>query len=97
MAKFTFKVTQTDSYAKLFTVDAEDLKSATKQLEKDLEACPLETQSGTLEYSVQDLKPIPEIHTPEQLFNIDEEESDEQVIRVADLSDEQKKYLGLII
>jgi len=35
------------------------------------------------------------IFTPEELFNIDEEESNEPVIKVSDLTAEQKAYLGL--
>jgi hypothetical protein len=54
MKKFTFKVTVTDVYQKQLTFEAENLNDAIRQLDEDLDACPIETQSNTLESSSTD-------------------------------------------
>lgn len=51
MKEYKFNVTVTETYSKEFTISTDTEEQARELLDNDLEACPLDTQSGTFEGS----------------------------------------------
>lgn len=51
MKKYTFTVTVTEVYSKDITVEAKNQTEARELVEQEIEACPIDTQSGALESS----------------------------------------------
>lgn len=52
---FSIRVVQTDIYSKDFKVEAATFEEAKTIVQEELEACPLDTQSNTLESSDEEI------------------------------------------
>jgi len=55
---YKFKATMTDVYITTITVEATSLREALKLAEEDIEACPIDTRSNTLDSSDTRLEQI---------------------------------------
>lgn len=99
-SKRTFKVQikQIETYCDIVEVEAscEDEAVAKVEVQFTLESLAdmKNTYEGT-ETEVEVVQREPGIYTVEELFNLDEEQCDQCVIKVDDLTDTQKRSLGL--
>lgn len=99
MKHYNIEITEINYYKKMLTIRAgseEDAKQiATQMVFED----PLDNQRDTYLTTEMELKVIPkplEVDTVESLFDIYKEECNEEVILIDDLTDDQKRYLGLL-
>jgi len=93
---YDIEVKQTDFYSKTFRITAESESIARQKVRDMIEEEPLDSRKDTYDTTETDITVIPKelkIHTVESLFNIDEEDCDDEVVLVKDLTDEQKAYL----
>lgn len=98
MKRFQIKAVQCDYYSNIYIVSAESEREAKSKVENLTDDEPLSEQKDTYDRTVVELSIVPQsltVYTVEELFNIDDEECYDKVIRLDDLTDEQKQYLGL--
>lgn len=95
MKTFKLKITQTENYSKIVDIEAPTLEEAIKQIEASLDEIGLSEMKNTYDGTETEISKILTTHEVETLFDAGKEYNDEQVIKVSDLSDIQKKYLGL--
>jgi len=95
---YPIKITQTETYSTVIDVEADSREAGIIMMQEKYTLESLADEKNPYE----GCKPLveiymkpPAVYTVEELFNIDEEESDIQVIKVDDLSDTQKEFLGL--
>ena len=91
---YKFKVTTVEQFLEIIEIEAPDLLTATEEAWKLVKETPIEYKKNTFDGTTTEIEPIPVIHSVEGLFNPDEEE-EELVIKVNDLSKRQKVFLGL--
>jgi hypothetical protein len=95
---YLIKITQTEAYSTVVDVEADSREAAIIMMQEKYTLESLADEKNTYEgcdTRVETYMEPPAVHTIEELFNIDEEESDIRVIKVDDLSDTQKEFLGL--
>lgn len=95
---YPIKITQTETYSTVIDVEAESREAAIIMMQEKYTLESLADEKNTYEGCdtvVEICMEPPAVYTVEELFNIDEEESDIRVIKVDDLSDTQKEFFGL--
>lgn len=55
MKKYTFEISQTDRYFTEITIEAESEGQAQELIRQELDACPLDTRSNTLQSGELDI------------------------------------------
>jgi len=99
MKNYDIEVTEINYYKKLLTIKADSEGNAKEIAKQMVSEDPLDNQWDTYLTTEVEIKIIPkplEVHTVESLFDIDREECNEEVILIDDLTDDQKRYLGLL-
>ncbi len=99
MKTYQVRVTQTETYCNVIDVEAPSEAVAIRIVEERFTLESLSDEKNTYQgcetvVEIDDAPPA--VHTVEELFDIDEEDSNIEVIRVDDLSRRQKELLGLL-
>ncbi|HEY9045036.1 MAG TPA: hypothetical protein VIN08_04040 [Ohtaekwangia sp.] len=99
MKNYDIEVTEINYYKELLTIKADSEGNAKETAKQMVSDDPLDNKRDTYLTTEVEIKVIPkplEVHTVESLFDIDREECNEEVILIDDLTDDQKRYLGLL-
>jgi len=98
MKTYEIEVTEINYYKKTFQIRAESEEAAKENAKQMVFEDPLDDQKDTYQTTEMEIVVKPKllkVHTVESLFNVDKQECDDEVIRLEDLTDDQKEYLGL--
>lgn len=97
---FKVKVQQIETYSDVIEIEASCEDEALAKVEARFTIESLADMKNTyqeLEMEVEIVSEQPRMYSVEELFNIDDEACGEEVIKVGDLTDEQKRFLGLSV